>query len=278
MARTGSFTEAARAAALTRPAVSQHIKKLEEHFATQLLVRTTRRVTLTPAGELLLRHADTVLAAVDAMESAMARALEQAAQSLTLGASTLPGECLLPRALASFRRAFPGVEVRVHVGDTDMVVEWVQQGRVDVGLVGRKVEASDLVVEPLILDEIVLVLPPDRPEPPVLSPADLLHLPLILREPGSATRATVLAALERAGISLQELHVAAELGSPQAVKAAVRSGVGAAFVSRFCVQDREFPVARLEGVELLRPVCGCWRRDRPPPPHARALLDQLKGS
>ncbi|MDR7563883.1 MAG: LysR family transcriptional regulator [Armatimonadota bacterium] len=276
VATTRSFTEAARQAALTRPAVSQHIRRLERLFGTRLLSRTTRRVELTEAGRVLLAHAERVLEEMARLESAMRDLSPQRTAPLLVGASTLPGEYLLPRALSAFRDRFPETEVRVWIGDTEAVVGWVRTGQVELGFVGQPPVDPELVVEPVVEDEIVLLLPPGYAVPDPLDVEALTRIPLVLREPGSATRFTVLSALERAGISPDRLRVAGQLGSPEAVKAAVRAGVGAAFLSRFCLRPEEGSPVRVQGLELRRWVCACWRRDRPPDRFGQALIEQLR--
>lgn len=276
VAATRSFTRAAREAAMTRPAVSQHIRRLERHFGTQLLVRTTRRVELTPAGRLLLQHVERVLAELARMEQAMGEFNRLQATRLTVGASTLPGEYLLPGALPRLRAQFPGAEVRVRVGDTDAVLGWLRADEVELGLIGRRADDPDLHVEPVAEDEIVLLLPPGCPVDGEIAPDELAKLPLVLREPGSATRATALAALKQSGLDPEQLLVAAQMGSPESVKAAVRAGMGAAFVSRLCLRPDEGPVARVRGVDLRRPVCACWRKDRPPGLLGQALVQLMK--
>src|SRR5690606_28452632 len=118
-----SFTRAAQLAGLTRPAVSHHIKQLEEHFGLPLLVRTTRRVSVTRAGHVLRSHAREVLAKAEALETAMADLRISRDHHVMVGASTLPGENLLPRALATYRarRADPGIHFEVRVGNSDEV-------------------------------------------------------------------------------------------------------------------------------------------------------------
>lgn len=275
VAEMASFTQAASAAGLTRPAVSQQVNQLERHFGVQLFNRTTRQVALTSAGELLLAHVRRVFAEVSAMESALATFSQRVALTLDIGASTLPGEFLVPVALVAVRAAHPGVETRVRVGDSDAVIDWVRSGQVDVGLIGRQAESPDLVVKPLAVDEIVLVFPPDQPAPGQLTPADLCEIPILLREPGSGTRTTVMDALVHYGIRVQDLRVAAELGSPEAIKAGVRSGMGAAFLALTSLTPGEFQVVRVEGLDLHRPVCACWRPDRPPGVLAQMLLNEL---
>jgi DNA-binding transcriptional LysR family regulator len=276
VATTRSFTRAARQASLTRPAVSQHIKRLERHFRTQLLTRTTRRVELTPAGSILLQHVARVLEEVARMEQAMEEWHRQRALHLVIGASTLPGEYLLPGTLAHLRTRFPEADVRIHVGDTDQVLRWVREGVVEVGFIGRWADEPDLRIEPLMEDEIVLLLPTDHPLVDEIPPERLLDLPLVMREPGSATRATVLVALARHGVMVDRLRVVAEMGSPEAVKAAVHAGIGAGFVARLCLRPDEQRFTRLQGIPLRRPVCAVWREDRPLGELAQALVDAMR--
>jgi len=278
VATTRSFTEAARQAALTRPAVSQHIGRLERLFGTRLLVRTTRRVELTEAGRVLLQHADRVLEEVARLEQAMRDLSPRRMAPLLVGASTLPGEYLLPRALLAFRDRFPETEVRVWIGDTEAVVGWVRTGQVELGFVGQPPTGSEFVVEPVVEDEIVLLLPPGSTASDPLDVEALTRIPLVLREPGSATRATLMAALERAGVTPDRLRVVGQLGSPEAVKAAVRAGVGAAFLSRFCLRPEEGPVVQVQGLSLRRWVCACWHRTRPPDRFGQALIEFLRAS
>lgn len=275
VARYGSFTRAAETAGLTRPAVSQQIKHLEQQFGVSLFDRNTRQVSLTPAGAILLEHAGRVLETFKDLEQAMEEARRTVRRVLAIGASTLPGESLLPAVLASFRQANPGVEVQVRMGNSNTVLQMLREGQVVVGLVGLAVEEPGLHCEPVAYDEVVLALPPGYEAPDPL-PVDLLHrIPLVLREPGSATRATAMDSLRTAGVDLHQLQVAAELGSPEATKAAVRSGVGAAFLSRCALTGSDLRHVRVDGVDLRRPVCAVWRKEQPPAAEVRALVERL---
>lgn len=281
VARHLSFTRAAELSGLTRPAVSQQMKQLEQHFGVDLFDRTARGVALTPAGERLLALAEDVLRAADRMEAEMAALRSGRPMVITVAASTLPGEKLLPRALPAFRAAMPGAEVHVRVGNTETVLGWVREGQADLGLVGRRVEEPGLVCRQVGEDEILLAFPPgglgDLPVQDPL-PLDLLRrAPLVMREPGSATRATVLEALRRRGLDLRDLRVVAEVGSPEAVKGAVRAGTGCAFVAAASLAAGELPAVRVEGLDLRRPICACWARGRELTPALEKLVESIAG-
>lgn len=275
VAQHGSFTRAAELAGLTRPAISQQIKQLEHHFGMELFTRNTRHVALTPAGETLLQHAERVLQAYEALDEAMSIVRQDLQTLVTVAASTLPGESLLPLALASFREEHPSAEVHIRVTNTDTVIQLVKDGHVDLGLVGQQVTDPWLASEQVGEDEIVLIRPPGTALPDPLPLDRLCELPLILREPGSATRATVLEALRQQGIDLGALQVVAEVGSPEAVKMAVRAGVGCAFVSALSQLPGELPMGRVERLVLKRPICACWPRHRMPTELQRQLIARL---
>ncbi|HYG59484.1 MAG TPA: LysR family transcriptional regulator [Symbiobacteriaceae bacterium] len=276
VARHQSFTKAAELLGLTRPAVSQQIKHLEQTFGVPLLTRSTRQVALTPGGEVLLAHAERVLTEYRHLEASMSALRQGERQALVIGASTLPGESLLPPVLAAFRRAHPQVEVQVRLGNTEAVLGLLKAGQVALGLVGQSVDDPMLAWEKVGDDEVVLALPPGLEAADPLPLDELLRVPLVLREAGSATRRVVLEALRQHGVEVSALQVAAEMGSPEAVKAAVRAGVGAAFVSRQALAGEGQPFVRLAGADLRRPIVACWRRDRGPEGSAGALLALLK--
>lgn len=275
VAQNHSFTRAAELAGLTRPAVSQQIKHLEQHLGVDLFVRSTRQVELTPAGHELLVHVERVLGAVEEMETAMAAYRAHEHTVINVAASTLPGESLLPRVLASFHEEYPTVEVRSRVANTGAVLQLVRDGQADLGLVGQQVADPWLESRQVAEDEIVLALCPGEHLPDPLPLARLADVPLVLREPGSATRATVLEALSAHGVQLADLNVVAEFGSPEAQKVAVRTGVGCAFLSRLSLAPGELPFVRLESLSLTRSVCACWPRHKRLSEMQCALVDRL---
>jgi DNA-binding transcriptional LysR family regulator len=237
----GTLSAAARRLQLSQPAVSLHIRELEVYFGCTLLVRARGGVRLTETGERALRYARRVLALVGEMEAALGCPAEEAAGHLLLGASTIPGEYLLPRLLAPFRTVFPRVDLTVEVTDTSTVLDRLLRRQYDVGLVGGTGHPDRLHFVPFATDELLLVAPTghplDRGEP--VAPEELSHHTFVMREEGSATRDTIARALARAG--LPALSTSAVTTSSEAVKQAVAAGVGLAFISAYALRQGPTP-------------------------------------
>ncbi len=141
----GSLSAAARAMRLSQPAVTKQLQRLEADLGLPLLVRGTRRqVELTPAGERLLAFARQTLAGFEALERDLAALREIREGVLTLAASTIPGEYLLPGLLAAFRAQYPQVEVQMTVSDTADVAARLLADQADVGVIGSAVRQPGL--------------------------------------------------------------------------------------------------------------------------------------
>jgi DNA-binding transcriptional LysR family regulator len=234
-----SFSRAAEALHLTQSTVSEHVRLLEEEIGARLFDRLGRETLPTRAGELLFGYAQRMLALrVEAIQG-LQQFLGQVAGTLTVGASTIPGEYVLPPLIGAFREKFPRVSIALQISDTRGIVEAVLDGRVELGMVGARPDQRVLQAVELMPDELVVVVPPGhawvgRQEVTV---ADLTSEPLIVREPGSGSREAVEKALEAAGLGLDGLRVIAEIGSTSAIKQAVKAGMGVSLMSRRAVDD-----------------------------------------
>ncbi len=255
----GSLSAAARAMHLSQPAISKQVQRLEAELGLALLVRGPKRqVELTPAGERLLAFARQTLAHFEEVEREMATLKEVGRGVLTLAASTIPGEYLLPGLLAAFRARYPQVEVHMTVSDTADVATRLLADQADVGVIGSPVRRPGLHLERLVGDEIVLAVPPGHPFAGrgQVTVGELQEQPLVWREEGSGTRRSVEMALAAAGVSQPVGKIALTLGSTQAVLQAVEQGLGVGFVSaRAAAQaqaDGHLACVRLAGVDLRR--------------------------
>ncbi len=273
---TGSFSRAAEKIHLTQPTISGHIKALEEYFGLRLFDRHTRSVNPTRAGRLLYDYAKKLLLLYRELEREMAYFKGEKVGKLDLGGSTIPGQYILPQLIADFRKAYPGISVFLKVGDTKEIIEKVREGELEIGMVGAQEEDPELVFEACCEDEIVLIAAAQNRFSRV-SLEELPELPLIAREPGSGTWRTALKALEEKGLSPQKLTLVAEMGSTEAVKQAVKAGLGLAFVSRKAVEEElsrhEIQILPLKGLRIRRHFFLVYPARRTLSPPAQAFLN-----
>ncbi len=261
----GSLSRAARVLHLTQPAVSRHLAFLEQHFRAVLLERTARGVNLTPAGRAVYQAAKKALGLLEEARREVAARAEALTGEVALAASTIPGEYVLPPLLGRFQELHPGVRVRLEVADTRVVLEKVRRGEVQLGAVGALAPDKSLRHAPFCRDELVVVVPrghrfAGRRE---VDLAEFCAEPLVLREPGSGTRAVLEARLKERGVPLGALRVRLELGSTEAVLNAVAAGLGISLVSRLAALDHasagKLAFATLSGVRLERDLYLVWR-------------------
>jgi DNA-binding transcriptional LysR family regulator len=238
-AELSSFTGAAKALRLTQTSVSQRVQALERTLGTPLFKRQGGRVLLTEPGQKLYDYAQRILDLHrQARREITGREAPQVGGELSLAASSIPGEHLLPALLSLFGQKHPHIRVRATVSDSLRVIAQVERGEVSLGLVGRKTDSPHLEFRYLATDRMVLVVPSDHAlsKRKKLSVRLLARHPLVLRETGSGLRHCFEKSLDRAGLSLSDLRVALELGSNEAIKEGVLRGIGVAILSAYAVQ------------------------------------------
>jgi DNA-binding transcriptional LysR family regulator len=281
-AELSSFTAAARACGLTQAAVSQRVAALEQELGVALFSRQGGRVLLTDAGRQLYVYAQRILELHrEAREQVSGRAIPVSGE-LSLAASSVPGEHLLPALLTAFQKKHPHVQVKATVADSRVVLEEVEHGRVHLGLVGRKGDSPHLEYRCFACDTLVLIVPAGHPWAALehVTLDDLAGQPLVLREAGSGSRWCLEQALGRAGRSINDLPVSVELGSNEAIKEAVLRGMGLAILSDQAVhkevQAGHLHALRIAGLSLTREMFAVWDRRRVVPIPARLFLDLLE--
>jgi DNA-binding transcriptional LysR family regulator len=234
-----SFSRAASALHLTQSTVSEHVRLLEEELGTRLFDRLSRETVPTRAGELLYGYARQMLVLRTEARQALDQFLGQITGTLLVGASTIPGEYVLPALIGRFREQHPRVGITLQIADSRGIAQAVLEGQVDLGVVGADPGNRVLETRTLMPDELVLVVPPGHPwgdrREAMLD--ELRTEPLIVREPGSGSRYALERALETSGRSLADLRVVAEMGSTSAIKQAVKAGVGMSIMSARAVED-----------------------------------------
>jgi DNA-binding transcriptional LysR family regulator len=256
VAETGSFTAAGRELGVTQAAVSQRVHTLEKRLNTALFQRQSGGVLLTEAGQKLHSFAERILSLHRAAEAELAGRKAPVAGQLTIGASSVPGENLLPLILSDFRRQFPVIQVRVRVSDSMEVMRQIESGRVAIGLVGRKIENARLEFRAIARDRMVFAVRQGHrwTKRKRIKLGELCSEPIILREEGSGLRHCFERALEKVGKSIGDLKISLELGSNEAIKEAVLRGGGVAVLSEHAVR-RELDSGRLRAVEVTGLEC-----------------------
>jgi DNA-binding transcriptional LysR family regulator len=276
-----NFTRAAESLSLTQAAVSKQIGQLEVDLGVRLFERRGRTATLTDAGRKLHEYARRILDLVGEARREVAGEMSAVSGTLRIAASSVPAESLLPELLADFRIAQPGVQAVVSVSDSEASAMAVGTGKADVGLVGELPHDSDLTVRPVAEDELVLVAPAghDLSKRKSFAVKQLTDQPLIIREPGSASRHCVEQHLEAVGIVPSDLNIVMEANSNESIRAAVERGAGVAFQSRLGVR-REIEAGRLvtiklRGLRILRQLYAITNKRRAQPATLGAFLEFL---
>ena len=234
VAKQLSFTKAAEQLFMTQPAVTFQVKQLEEHFNARLFERSHGRIALTPAGRLVMDYAERVLALSEEMDTRVADLTGAVGGPLLIGASTTIAEYILPKILGEFKAEHPEVQARLTVANSETIVNRVADHTLDVGLIESPSYLPTLTNEVCCEDELVVICAPGHAlaRRGSVRARDLAALPWVRREAGSGTREFTDNYLQECGVSPEDLNVMMELGSPEAMKSVVETGIAVAVVSR----------------------------------------------
>jgi DNA-binding transcriptional LysR family regulator len=260
VAELQSFSKAADDLFLTQPTVSGHILSLERSLSLRLFDRTGREVLLTKAGEVFLQYASKIISSRKDLLNALIDFSQGIKGELSLGASTIPGEYLLPKLMGDFKKDHPHFTLSLKIADTKEIVQWVLQGNVEFGMIGGKLNHPLLHYEKYEEDEIIVVAPfgHSLTKKRKVDLSDLMKEPWIFREEGSGTQMAVEKALRRKGKSLKQFNGMIEMGSTSSLKEGVKAGLGLAFISKRAVEEElkkgVLSQVSIEGIDpILRP-------------------------
>ena len=238
VAETKSFSKTSEIIHLTQPAVSLQIQALEELYETKLFDRSSSTVTLTPSGEILYRCSKDILALYAELSKEIGKITGLIKGSITIGASTTIGSYVLPNVIVDFKKTHPKIKVNVLIGNTKRVVDLLNSGVVDLGLVEGETARHKVKIEPVIVDELSIIMPPFHPwaKKKVVSILEITKEPFIIREEGSGTRQMIEKYLLSHGINVSDMRIALVIGGTESIKAAVESGMGISIVSKWAAR------------------------------------------
>ena len=273
----GSFSRAADSLHLSQPAVSLHIRQLEERAGHRLLERVGKRAFATMAGQVLLEHAGRVLGELEAAQQALGRLRGVVAGRVRLGTGATASTYLLPPILRRLHARYPSLELVVVTGNSAEIAASVAANQLDFGIVTLPVPGRQLSVSPLCVDRLVAIAPPGREwrSRRAVAPAELARHPLILYERGGTIRRIIDDWFHRARAAPR---VAMELGNAEAIKKLVEVGLGLSLASAMSVRD-EVKSRALVAVPLDPPLSRrlglVRRRDKPDTAAVRVVLSAL---
>src|SRR5262245_23233875 len=213
VAELGSFSRAGEALFLTQPTISEHIRALEDELGVQLLDRLGRGTAPTRAGRLLLGYAKRMLTLGREARQAIDQFQGRMTGELVVGGSTIPGEYVLPGLIGQFKRKYPEISICLLIGSSQQVSDWVEDGRVEVGIIGAPPTSRALESAALMGDELVVVVPADHgwARRSSIDLAALMEEPFLVRERGSGSREALERALAEHGHELSAFRVVGEM-------------------------------------------------------------------
>ncbi|MFZ5642768.1 MAG: LysR family transcriptional regulator [Bacillota bacterium] len=250
-----NFSRAGEYLNMTQPAISQHIHALEDYYGAKLFERSSKKVELTQAGMVLYKYAQEILSFHRVAKRAVSDLVDMVTGKLTIGASLTIGEYVLPRLLATFARNYPDVEYSVIVGNTELIHELTREGSIDLGLVEGTIEDNQMEIKTFLQDEMVLVAPTLHPlgKKSIVDIDDLKESVFVIREEGSGTRVAMEEFFEKAGFVPERVIT---LGSTQAIKEAVESGLGISILSKWTLRKElalgSLKPLRIKGLDIPR--------------------------
>ncbi|HZG25396.1 MAG TPA: LysR family transcriptional regulator [Chitinophagaceae bacterium] len=255
-----SFSKASNVLFISQPAISKHIKALEEYYKTTLFERKGNAIKLSVAGEILytrLREAKNIQKQLE-FEMSTLKDQFQAKGQLKLGASTTVALYILPRILSGFHQKHPEVKISLLNRNTDTIIKALLEQDIDVGIVEGKNKISSILYQPFMTDEVVAVCSAKSSiaRKPSLTIQDLLQYPIALREQGSGTLEALKYMLKKHGIKLSELKVGVRLAGTEALKNFLREDYCLGFLPRRSVirelNDGELVAVKIEKLQIIR--------------------------
>ena len=244
-----SFSKASEELHLTQPTVSDHVKTLENELDCNLFDRLGRTIIPTKDAEVFYSHVLEIIEKANTLKDVISQAKKEIKGELIIGASTIPGTYLLPSIMAAFQKKHPSVSFQILIADSREIVDRISKHELLLGIVGAKLGNAHVHYISFVEDELIVVSSPSLIKSNRMTLKEFIKSPLVLREEGSGTRRETEKILESKGVSLEDIKIAGIFGSTDAIKQAVKAGLGVSILSRLSVID-ELKHNILKEVEL----------------------------
>ena len=228
----GSFSEAARKLYLTQPTISAHVRSLEDELHTKLILRTTKKTTITTRGYQLY---DSAVRMLEIRNNLLENFTGVQKHMIDLAASTIPSSYLLPEILAAFGKTHPDIYFHSIQADSAESINRVLDGTVDLALVGQNTRDETCVFLPFCQDELVIATPITNHylglQNKSVTFEDFIKDPIIIREKGSGTKKEMDLFLEQIGVTPNDLNVIARMNDLEGIKKSIVNGLGISILS-----------------------------------------------
>lgn len=276
-----SYTLVARHLGVSQPAISNHMRALEEKLGVKLFQRHGKGFILTQEGEVFYRHALRILEEWSRLKENLEENRVEASGKVHIGASNIPGEYLLPYTLGPFQKSYPKINFKLSIGDSLEMANKVLSQEVDFAVIGSNFNTDKLTSVLWMPDQIKVVFPVDHPlnRLEVIQAENLKNYAMVIRESGSGHRRAIEDALMKLNLQLDDFKISLEAGSTETVKNAIRAGLGYSFISISALQPHDDSlVARdVDGLQIDRGFYLVTRRNKLLSKPARLCYDFLAG-
>lgn len=244
VAEGGSFSKAAKELFLTQPTISAHVSSLEKELNARLFIRNTKEVSLSEDGRDLYKYARQMVELEQKIEERFGGKEEEDKQCITIAASTIPAQYLLPRVLLRFREKYPDEQLKIVETDSSEVVTQIVDHVAQIGFTGTVLEKKHCKYIPFYKDELAIITPNTEKYQRLKEAGGenidwLKDEHLVLREEGSGTRKEAEKQLKEAGIDMSGLDIIASIGNQETIKKSVEQGMGITILSRLAAADEE---------------------------------------
>jgi DNA-binding transcriptional LysR family regulator len=258
VAKRLSFTKAAEELFISQPAVTKHIHELEQQLGIALFERIGNKITVTPAGKIVMRHAEDIFSSYRNLEYEINQLKHERGGRLQIGASTTIAQYFIPPLLARFNQRYPEIKTSLISGNTEQIEQALLEKSIQLGIIEGSSRNPQLKYTEFAKDEIALIgnVQYDYGNEDTLSAQELAAIPLLVREHGSGTLEVIIEELKHLKLKLTDLNIAMYMSSTESMKSYLHYAPCAAFLSLQAVNREleagEFKILQVKNFKLVR--------------------------
>lgn len=263
VARTQSMSKAAENLYISQPTISQKIQEIENYYNIKLFSRYSKKLGISEEGKIFLDHANKILMEMETIDDLFFH--NQQKISLRVGSTLTVGSTVTPRLVASLQSKYPNISIQGYVDNTQKIASMLLDNELDIAIVEGEIHHENIIKEPIIPDQLVLVCAPSHPfaKKDLISLEELYNAPFIVREKGSGTRAMLEQFLLLHKIPYQ---VTWQCHSWDSIKETVLQGHGITLISIHLIEKEIetglLHVIRIKNWSWNRMFALCYHKDK----------------